>query len=44
VGKGIGIGLSTCYSIVKHHKGEISVSSEEGKGATFCVLIPEREK
>jgi two-component system, NtrC family, sensor kinase len=44
VGKGIGIGLSTCYSIVKHHKGEISVSSEEGKGATFCVLIPERER
>ncbi len=44
VGKGIGIGLSTCYSIVKHHKGEISVYSEEGKGATFCVLIPEIEK
>ncbi|MBV5305529.1 MAG: PAS domain-containing protein [Desulfobulbaceae bacterium] len=43
-GKGIGIGLSTCYSIVKHHKGEISVFSEEGKGATFCVLIPEVEK
>ena len=43
-GKGIGIGLSTCYSIVKHHKGEISVFSEEGKGATFCVLIPEIEK
>jgi signal transduction histidine kinase len=44
VGKGIGIGLSTCYSIVKHHKGEISVYSEEGKGATFCVLIPEVER
>lgn len=43
-GKGIGIGLSTCYSIVKHHKGEISVFSEEGKGATFCVLIPEIER
>ena len=44
VGKGIGIGLSTCYSIVKHHKGEISVTSEEGKGASFCVRFPEIEK
>jgi PAS domain S-box-containing protein len=39
-GKGIGIGLSTCYSIVKNHNGEISVSSEEGKGSSFCVRIP----
>jgi two-component system, NtrC family, sensor kinase len=40
VGKGIGIGLSTCYSIVKNHNGEINVSSEEGKGSSFCVRIP----
>lgn len=40
VGKGVGIGLSTCYSIVKNHNGEISVSSEEGKGSSFCVRIP----
>ncbi len=39
-GKGVGIGLSTCYSIVKNHIGEISVSSEEGKGSSFCVRIP----
>lgn len=39
-GKGIGIGLSTCYSIVKNHNGEISVSSEEGKGSSFYVRIP----
>ncbi|MBA3005384.1 MAG: PAS domain-containing protein [Proteobacteria bacterium] len=39
-GKGIGIGLSTCYSIVKNHNGEISVSSEEGKGSSFSVRIP----
>lgn len=43
-GKGIGIGLSTCYSIVKHHKGEISVSSEEGKGASFSVRFPRVEQ
>ncbi|MCB2181575.1 MAG: PAS domain-containing protein [Desulfobulbaceae bacterium] len=41
VGKGIGIGLSTCYSIVKNHHGEISVTSHEGKGTTFTIRIPE---
>jgi two-component system, NtrC family, sensor kinase len=40
VGKGIGIGLSTCYAIVKHHRGEITVTSEEGKGASFKVSLP----
>lgn len=39
-GKGVGIGLSTCYSIVKNHDGKISVTSEEGKGTSFCVRIP----
>ncbi|MEE4134932.1 MAG: ATP-binding protein [Desulforhopalus sp.] len=40
VGKGIGIGLSTCFSIVKHHRGEITVNSEEGRGASFKVALP----
>ncbi|HSL38815.1 MAG TPA: ATP-binding protein [Desulforhopalus sp.] len=40
VGKGIGIGLSTCFTIVKHHRGEITVNSEEGKGASFKVALP----
>lgn len=40
VGKGIGIGLSTCYNIVHHHGGEIVVCSEEGKGSTFQVRLP----
>ncbi len=40
VGKGIGIGLSTCYSIVKEHNGEITVRSELGKGARFLVTLP----
>ena len=40
VGKGIGVGLSTCYTIVKNHGGEISVSSDEGKGSAFRVTIP----
>ncbi|QGY40390.1 PAS domain-containing protein [Pseudodesulfovibrio cashew] len=40
VGKGIGIGLSTCYNIVKDHHGEISVLSEEGVGSRFVVTLP----
>lgn len=40
VGKGIGIGLSTCYSIVTKHHGEISVTSTAGKGSTFRVYLP----
>ncbi len=39
-GKGTGIGLSTCYNIVKNHGGEISVVSELGKGSTFTVRLP----
>ncbi|CCO22732.1 two-component system sensor histidine kinase NtrB [Maridesulfovibrio hydrothermalis] len=40
VGKGIGIGLSTCFNIVREHNGEIIVDSEVGKGSTFTVLFP----
>lgn len=40
VGQGVGIGLSTCYSIVKNHQGEITVASEEGQGASFQVSLP----
>ena len=39
-GQGIGIGLSTCYNIIMKHGGEITVSSEEGKGAVFEVILP----
>lgn len=40
VGKGTGLGLSISYGIVKSHKGEISVESLEGKGATFIIELP----
>ena len=43
VGKGVGIGLSTCYNIVNQHGGEIRVESDLGKGSTFIVRMP-REK
>lgn len=37
---GSGLGLTSVYSIVRKHGGEISVDSEPGKGATFRILIP----
>lgn len=40
VGKGIGIGLASCYNIVQEHGGDISVSSEFGKGSRFTVCLP----
>lgn len=43
VGKGIGIGLSTCYAIVKSHNGEISVTSVAGQGSAFRVALPGAE-
>jgi PAS domain S-box-containing protein len=38
--KGSGLGLATCYSIIKNHGGIIQVSSNVGKGTTFYVYLP----
>jgi two-component system NtrC family sensor kinase len=38
--KGVGLGLSVCYGIIKDHGGEIRVESEEGKGTTFIISLP----
>jgi PAS domain S-box-containing protein len=38
--KGHGLGLTTCYSIIKRHGGCIDVESEPGKGSTFTIYLP----
>ncbi len=38
--KGMGIGLYHCKTIVDAHGGKLQVSSEEGKGSSFNVLLP----
>jgi signal transduction histidine kinase len=40
VGEGTGIGLSSCYNIVKQHGGDIDVAGRPGEGAVFQVILP----
>lgn len=39
-GKGVGLGLSMTYGIIREHNGAIEVSSKPGKGTVFKIKLP----
>ncbi len=44
VGKGLGLGLSICQSIIEKHKGRITAESKSDKGAIFTIRLPQYSK
>jgi CheY-like chemotaxis protein len=42
--KGAGLGLATCYSIIKRHDGHITVDSVLGSGTTILVYLPATDR
>ncbi|HME43384.1 MAG TPA: ATP-binding protein [Syntrophorhabdales bacterium] len=38
--KGMGLGLPISFTIIKDHGGDLHVTSDEGKGATFIITLP----
>jgi len=41
--KGVGLGLSVVYGIIRDHQGDITARSEEGKGACFTIRLPAQD-
>lgn len=41
---GIGVGLALCQKIIELHGGKIKATGEEGKGASFSMLLPLRHR
>jgi signal transduction histidine kinase len=37
---GTGLGLAIVYNIVREHRGDISLSSEPGRGTELSVRLP----
>ncbi len=42
--KGMGLGLTTTFSIIKRHDGHITVESELGTGTTIHIYLPASKK
>jgi signal transduction histidine kinase len=42
--RGSGLGLTMVFKIVREHRGEITVSSTEGKGTCFTITLPIPQK
>lgn len=40
LGKGIGLGLSVIYGIIKNHRGTIEVTSKPGEETVFTIKLP----
>jgi signal transduction histidine kinase len=38
--QGTGLGLSITHDIIKAHRGEITIASNDSGGATFCIGLP----
>jgi PAS domain S-box-containing protein len=39
-GVGTGLGLATCYGVVRQAGGHLTVETQPGAGTTFCVYLP----
>jgi signal transduction histidine kinase len=42
--RGSGLGLSLVKHIVEAHKGRVTVESEQGRGSTFTIRLPVKER
>jgi len=40
-GKGVGLGLSMLYGIIREHNGTVEVNSTPGKGTVFKIKLPQ---